>query len=210
MFNHSWLQVSVPRPKSTVSDRNCNSTKMPRLATISSPRRLVWGKLLNWVSHSYSLLPVKHTVQRSLLRQKYTTVKTSLRHIHTATVSSPSNTYIKKKISPHTHTLQWSLPRQTHTSRKSSPSHTHTTTVSSPSNTPIKKNLPPQTQTNNPPRPQHRRLPHGASKHGRPPPRGPLPAHRPFRRGILHRFPLLRCHRRTNILHELPVRLRQL
>ena len=132
------------------------------------------------------------------------------RQTHRTTVSSPTKIHYSEDFTPSHTYCNGLLPVKNTPQENTLPSHTHTTPDSSPSNTPIKKNLPPQTQTNNPPRPQHRRLPHGASKHGRPPPRGPLPAHRPFRRGILHRFPLLRCHRRTNILHELPVRLRQL
>ena len=58
----SWLQASAPQRKSTASDRLCNSTKMLRLATTSSPRRLVSGKHTNWVRYSNSLLPVKNTL----------------------------------------------------------------------------------------------------------------------------------------------------
>lgn len=152
----SWPQAFALRRKSTALDRLCNSTKMLRLATTSSPRRLVSGKHTNWVSYSNSLLPCpKHAVM----------------------VSSPPNVHYKENFS-----IEYT-PQQF---------------------------LPHQTQTNNPPRPQHPPLPHGASKHGAPPPPHPLPPHRPHRRRLLHRLPLLRHHRRTNLLHKLPIRLRQL
>ena len=160
---------------------------MLHLATTSSPTRLVSGNLTNWVSHSNSLLPTTDTLQRSLPRQTCTIVK-----------SSPSNTHYNGPF-PAKHAQQGNFS-VTFTPQLFLPPPNHTQ----------RQNLLPQIQTNKPPRPQHPPLPHGASEHGAPPPRGALPSHRSHRRGILHRLPLLRRDRRTNLLHKLPLRLRQL